>query len=295
MSKLPRVPTLQHLARMVDKDPAKVEKHLWQLVERSPYINYVPSQPLCKDRLRLGVSDDHVLRALASIKGDRQRKANLQATSAFLRIAPEIPNGRFIDADVKHFALGRNVHVPVNPFLYQLGVGGNNLLWTSFWANLALSEAKQAFFWTILELTFFRSPDYRGDGLCFLDLGKQGGEARFFYCAKADGQDRLGSSHPTVKPINLMQWLVRLVTPKDGLVLDPFAGTGTTGEAAFREGMRSVLIERETSFYADIQRRISLLLSGSGERSRESVKEKIKSGRIKDEPLPLFMTDKDFP
>ncbi len=178
MSKLPRVPTLQHLARMVDKDPAKVEKHLWQLVERSPYINYVPSQPLCKDRLRLGVSDDHVLRALASIKGDRQRKANLQATSAFLRIAPEIPNGRFIDADVKHFALGRNVHVPVNPFLYQLGVGGNNLLWTSFWANLALSEAKQAFFWTILELTFFRSPDYRGDGLCFLDLGKQGGEAR---------------------------------------------------------------------------------------------------------------------
>ena len=57
--------------------------------------------------------------------------------------------------------------------------------------------------------------------------------ARFFYSAKADAEDRLGSKHPTVKPVDLMRWLCRLVTPKGGLVLDPFAGTGTTGEAAF--------------------------------------------------------------
>jgi hypothetical protein len=61
---------------------------------------------------------------------------------------------------------------------------------------------------------------------------------RFFFTAKADGDDRLGSKHPTVKPVDLMQWLVRLVTPKGGLVLDPFAGTGSTAEACFREGMR---------------------------------------------------------
>lgn len=176
--RLPRVPSLQHLARMVDKDPAKVEKNLWQLVENSPRINYIPSQPLCKDRLRLGIGDDHVLRALESIKGDKQRNANTLATSAFLKIVPEIPTGRFIEVDVKHFALGRNIHVPVNPFLYQMGTGGNHLLWTSFWANLTLKSAKQAFFWTILEQTFFRSPDYRGDRLCFLDLGKQGGLVR---------------------------------------------------------------------------------------------------------------------
>lgn len=85
-----------------------------------------------------------------------------------------------------------------------------------------------------------------------------GSAARFFYSAKADADDRIASKHPTVKPVDLMQWLVRLVTPKGGVVLDPFAGTGTTGEAAWREGMRAVLIEREAEYQADIARRMEL-------------------------------------
>lgn len=88
--------------------------------------------------------------------------------------------------------------------------------------------------------------------------GSTGNAARFFYTAKADADDRLGSKHPTVKPLDLMQYLVRLVTPPGGLVLDPFAGTGTTGEAAWREGMRAVLIEREPEYQADIARRMDL-------------------------------------
>jgi site-specific DNA-methyltransferase (adenine-specific) len=80
--------------------------------------------------------------------------------------------------------------------------------------------------------------------------------------------------HPTVKPLDLMQWLVRLVTPPGGLVLDPFAGTGTTAEAAFREGMRAELIEAEPEYQADIRRRMALVLAGPGERARESVKAK---------------------
>lgn len=88
--------------------------------------------------------------------------------------------------------------------------------------------------------------------------GDTGSAARFFYSAKADADDRLGSKHPTVKPLDLMQYLVRLVTPPGGVVLDCFAGTGTTGEAAFREGMRAVLIEREPEYQADIARRMEL-------------------------------------
>jgi DNA modification methylase/transcriptional regulator with XRE-family HTH domain len=99
-----------------------------------------------------------------------------------------------------------------------------------------------------------------------------GSAARFFYTAKADADDRLGSKHPTVKPLDLMQWLVRLVTPPGGTVLDPFAGTGTTGEAAFREGFRAVLIEREPEYQNDIRRRMSLVLGGPDERRRESIK-----------------------
>lgn len=51
--------------------------------------------------------------------------------------------------------------------------------------------------------------------------------------------------HPTVKPLDLMRWLVRLVTPPDGVVLDPFMGSGTTLKAARAEGHRSIGIDLE--------------------------------------------------
>lgn len=98
--------------------------------------------------------------------------------------------------------------------------------------------------------------------------GDAGSAARFFYSAKADADDRIKSKHPTVKPVDLMRWLVRLVTPPGGVVLDPFAGTGTTGAAAFYEGFRAVLIEREAEYVADITRRMGLLLAGPDEKAR---------------------------
>ncbi len=113
-----------------------------------------------------------------------------------------------------------------------------------------------------------------------------GSAARFFYTAKADADDRIGSKHPTVKPLDLMQYLVRLVTPPRGVVLDCFAGTGTTGEAAWREGFSAILIEREPEYLADIERRMALALAGPDERARESIK-----ARLKDKPVdagPLF-------
>ena len=102
--------------------------------------------------------------------------------------------------------------------------------------------------------------------------GDAGSAARFFYSAKADQNDRLGSRHPTVKPVDLMQWLVRLVTPPGGTVLDPFSGTGTTGEAAFREGFSAILIEREAEYQADIARRMALVLAGPDERRNATTK-----------------------
>lgn len=90
----------------------------------------------------------------------------------------------------------------------------------------------------------------------------QGSAARFFYCAKAGEDDRLASKHPTVKPVALMRWLVRLVTPPGGRVLDPFAGTGTTGMACLREGFDCLLIEREEQYLADIRRRLEHVAGG---------------------------------
>jgi site-specific DNA-methyltransferase (adenine-specific) len=113
----------------------------------------------------------------------------------------------------------------------------------------------------------------------------EGSVSRYFYTAKADSDDRLGSKHPTVKPLDLMQYLVRLVTPKGGSVLDPFAGTGSTGEAAFREGMRAVLIEREAEYQADIRRRMKLVLAGPDERAYAGAKERMKDKPRDDGPL----------
>jgi DNA modification methylase len=78
------------------------------------------------------------------------------------------------------------------------------------------------------------------------NYGDSGGASRFFYCAKAPAKERPkvdGVSHPTVKPLELMRWLVKLVTPPRGRILDPFAGSGTTVEAAILEGFRPTAIE----------------------------------------------------
>ena len=114
------------------------------------------------------------------------------------------------------------------------------------------------------------------------------GASRFFYCAKPSREERnlgcdslpastigvwggaeddltpgrgrsipQGNHHPTVKPLALMRWLVRLVTPTGGLVLDPFTGSGTTGMACAAEGLRFLGIEREAEYIAIAERRIA--------------------------------------
>ena len=85
----------------------------------------------------------------------------------------------------------------------------------------------------------------------------EGRASRFFYVPKAHKKERDGSTHPTIKPVELMKYLVRLITPKDGTVLDPFAGTGTTGEAAIQESVSCYLIEKEKEYIKDIEKRLN--------------------------------------
>lgn len=103
---------------------------------------------------------------------------------------------------------------------------------------------------------------YHGGGTSVGGAGgydDQGGASRFFYVAKAPKKERPivdGTAHPTVKPLALMQWLVRLVTPPGGTVLEPFAGSGTTVEACILEGFNVIAIEREADYLPLIQSRI---------------------------------------
>jgi DNA modification methylase len=120
-----------------------------------------------------------------------------------------------------------------------------------------------------------------------------GSASRFFYCAKASKRDRdegldgfevkrtaamagnlvdgqrlsgdgtkistptRANIHPTVKPTDLMRYLCRLVTPPNGVVLDPFMGSGSTGKAAVLEGFRFIGIEREAAYFEIASARIN--------------------------------------
>jgi site-specific DNA-methyltransferase (adenine-specific) len=91
---------------------------------------------------------------------------------------------------------------------------------------------------------------------------QQEGASRFFYVAKASRSERtmngkIVNNHPTVKPIKLMRYLCRLVTPPGGTVLDPFAGSGTTILAAVQEGFSAIGIEKESEYCEIIRKRMA--------------------------------------
>ena len=119
------------------------------------------------------------------------------------------------------------------------------------------------------------------------EYGDTGGASRFFYCPKVskkernegvegedkiikgrdEGQDKTSIAykarpvgrkniHPTVKPSALMEYLIRLVTPKGGTVLDPFMGSGSTGKACAREGMKFVGVEMDDEYIEIAKQRV---------------------------------------
>jgi len=84
------------------------------------------------------------------------------------------------------------------------------------------------------------------------------GASRFFYCAKASRKERGEfNKHPTVKPIALMEYLIKLVTPPEGIVLDPFFGSGTTAIAALNTGRYFIGIEKEKEYVDIAKKRIA--------------------------------------
>ncbi len=87
--------------------------------------------------------------------------------------------------------------------------------------------------------------------------GDSGGASRFFYVAKASRRERGdGNGHLTVKPIKLMEYLITLITPIDGTVLDPFMGSGSTGVAAKNLGRKFIGIERDADYFEIAKKRI---------------------------------------
>ena len=95
------------------------------------------------------------------------------------------------------------------------------------------------------------------DRLSWDSYADSGGASRFFYCAKASAEERgYGNTHPTVKPVKLMQYLIRLVTPAGGIVLDPFLGSGTTAVACRGLGVDWVGIEKDAGHMKIIQERL---------------------------------------
>lgn len=103
----------------------------------------------------------------------------------------------------------------------------------------------------------------RDDGWGMADLpselrdGGSGSAARFFYCAKSSTEERgEGNNHPTVKPIDLMRWCCRLITPPGGTIIDPFMGSGSTLIAADAEQFNAIGCELSADYAAIAEDRI---------------------------------------
>lgn len=113
-----------------------------------------------------------------------------------------------------------------------------------------------------------------GDNTGHISFGHNdsGGASRFFYVAKASKSERnagLGQSsngHPCVKPIRLMSYLCRLITPPNGIVLDPFTGSGSTGVAAIKEGFNFIGIELNPEYMQIAKKRIEAIPANPGGR-----------------------------
>ena len=93
--------------------------------------------------------------------------------------------------------------------------------------------------------------NHEGNGVRF---GDNGGASRFFYCAKASKREKtlnktIINKHPTVKSLKLMKYLINLITPPGGVVLDPFMGSGTTGQAALEGNFGFVGVELEEASF----------------------------------------------
>lgn len=119
--------------------------------------------------------------------------------------------------------------------------------------------------------------------------GDQGGASRFFYCSKVSKRERnnglpegVTCSHPTMKPIALMRYLCRLTkTPTQGIVLDPFCGSGSTGVACIQEGRDFVGIELEEESHKIAQLRIKHALETPEEAPKPKKKKKAKKRKAR--------------
>ena len=121
--------------------------------------------------------------------------------------------------------------------------------------------------------------------------GEAASASRLVYCAKASKSDRGESNgHPTVKPTELMRYLVRLVTPPGGKVIDPFTGSGSTGKAAILEGFQFIGMEREAEYIPIIKARCAWAVK---ERAAEQEVARLKATQTnlfaepKQQPIPL--------
>ena len=163
-----------------------------------------------------------------------------------------------------------------------------------------------------LSIGAFRNGDVYGKGKDVREsgdpgYGDSGSAARFFYCAKASKKDRdeglddfedkdgghyaqdewsrknMGNTpdsvrqprknnHPTVKPTDLMQYLCRLITPPNGLIIDPFMGSGSTGKAAMYEGFRFIGIDLDPEYCKIAEARIEFALNKSNVKEEKKPK-----------------------
>jgi DNA modification methylase len=233
--------TYHHLAVTLEQAGFEIrDQIMWIYSSGFPKAQQIPDYPGWKTALK--PAHEPICMARKPFKGSTKANMNKWGVGALNIDATRIPNetannqGRF-PANLIHD--GSEEVIKQFP---QTGSGNN----------------KGAYLYSGVEYNNKHTSLFNGDKpQSPSNYNDNGSAARFFYCPKVSKKERMiFNNHPTVKPIQLMSYLIKLVTPANSTVLDPFCGSGSTGMAAIELGHRFIGCELDPDYVEIAEKRI---------------------------------------
>lgn len=186
-----RIPSLQHFSALLGGSTDQIEKRIRDLSNLPPVSYLKLREQWIVDLIRLGVPVALIEKACELLRGELNRKSNLEAVRALAEYLRLYRPTKLLAVDKRYYPIGRGLLVPVNPPGVILDNEGPKLFWPSFWKQDKFDDLTRSIFGSILERSIFRLSDYKDMPLAFVDLSaEKGSKVR---CVKLLGRDRFGS------------------------------------------------------------------------------------------------------
>ncbi|MBI2713028.1 MAG: hypothetical protein HYX37_01040 [Rhizobiales bacterium] len=172
-----RIPSLQHFSVLLGGTSGQIEKRIRGLSNLPPVSYMKLREQWIIDLIRLGVPLAMIEKACELLRGELNRKSNLEAVRALADYLRIYKPAKLLMIDKRYYPIGRGLLVPVNPPGVIVEGSVPKLFWPSFWKHDKFDDLTRAVFGSILERSIFRLRDYRDMPLAFVDLSAEDGSA----------------------------------------------------------------------------------------------------------------------